>query len=72
MRVQRFCEGQPVFSFPYAIMMLCSSGLMMLEEKRHKRIGKPFPRAISRMVYQAIYTALVVVGLTTAVAAIAS
>jgi hypothetical protein len=52
-------------------MMLCSSGLMMLEEKRHKRIGKPFPTAISRTVYQAIYAVLMVLGVTAAVASVA-
>jgi uncharacterized iron-regulated membrane protein len=60
-----------VFSFPYALIMLCSSGLMMLEEKRHKRIGTPFPKAMSRTVYQAIYAVLILLGITTAVAAIA-
>jgi hypothetical protein len=49
--------------------MLCSSGLMMLEEKRHKRIGKPFPTAMSRTVYHAICATLLVVALTTVVAA---
>jgi hypothetical protein len=56
-------------SIPYALILLCSSGFMVMEEKRHKRLGKPFPTSISRTVYQAIYTALVLVGVSTVFAA---
>ena len=54
---------------PYALILLCSSGFMVLEEKRHNRLGKPFPTAMSRTVYQAIYLALVLLGATTVLAA---
>jgi hypothetical protein len=35
---------------------------MVMEENRHNRLGKPFPTAISRTVYQAIYSALMLLG----------
>ena len=41
---------------------------MILEEKRHKRLGKRFPTAMSAMVYQAIYSTLILLGVTTAFA----
>jgi hypothetical protein len=57
-----------VSSIPYALLLLCSSGLMILEEKRHKRLGKRFPTGMSAMVYQAIYSTLILLGVTTAFA----
>jgi hypothetical protein len=41
---------------------------MILEEKRHRRLGKRFPTAMSAMVYQAIYSTLILLGVTTAFA----
>jgi hypothetical protein len=57
-----------VSSIPYVLLMLCSSGLMILEEKRQKRLGKHFPTAMSGTVYQAIYSTLVLLGVSTAFA----
>ena len=51
-----------MLSIPYAVILLCSSGLMVMEEKRHNRLGKPFPTAVSRTVYQAIYAVLMLLG----------
>jgi hypothetical protein len=57
-------------SLSYAILLLCSSALMVLEEKKRIRIGKPFPKSeTGRTVYQAIYAALMLLGVTATLAA---
>ena len=55
-------------SISYALLLICSSGFMVVEEKRHNRLGKPFPTSVSRTVYQAIYSVLVLLGFSTALA----